>query len=175
MATHLKLIELGSACRGLARSHVGNLVDAASVMLDRFHRPPARGVIELGREPEALTVSWAPPDRVLLATHANERDATEDGAYAVALSAAIRCGYVVRRRLHHGSGADYLLTRVGEPATDFVKLEVSGVARGASRLRARQRQKLAQLERGDLRRPGLAIVVGFEAMQVLVRACGGAS
>lgn len=177
MTLTLRLGELPDACRGLARNHVANHVDAASVMLDKFHDPPASGAVELGREEQALEIDWKPPPTVLRASHANELRATEDGAYAVAFAVATGCGYVVRRRAHHGSGSDYLLTRAGEPDNDFVKLEVSGVARArdARRLRARLKQKLVQLERGDLVRPGLAIVVGFESARVLLRTTGGAS
>ncbi|HLT38453.1 MAG TPA: hypothetical protein VK034_19335, partial [Enhygromyxa sp.] len=151
----------------------------ASVMLDKFHDPPASGALDLGDslvgEVQAIEVVWEPPTALLRATHANEHQATEDGAYAVAFAVANDCGYRVRRRAHHGSGADYLLTRAGEPTGGFVKLEVSGVARPRklARLRARMKQKLRQLERGDLQGPGLAVVVGFESVEVLMRTMGG--
>ncbi|MEM9455672.1 MAG: hypothetical protein AAGF11_15930 [Myxococcota bacterium] len=62
------------------------------------------------------------------------------------------------------------MTRSGEPANDFFKLEVSGVARGHERLRSRLGEKLRQLSKGDLARPGIAVVVGFEAAQILIGA-----
>lgn len=168
----LKLAELPDACPALARNHVANNVDAASVMLDEFHDPPKVGILDFGREEQGIDLHWDPPSSSVRAAHANERHATEDGAYAVAFAVAIECGYQVRRRAHHGSGSDYLLTRVGEPAGDLVKLEVSGVARGSARLRSRLHQKMNQLERGDLLCPGLAVVVGFESARVLLRTTG---
>lgn len=43
-----------------------------------------------------------------------------------------------------GSGADYLMTRLGDEEDNFVRLEVSGTGRGdALELRARMAQKRA--------------------------------
>ena len=58
-------------------------------------------------------------------------------------------------------------------AAQELRLEVSGMAAGAgeegsSALRQRLQQKVAQLGRGDLDRPGVAAVVGFELACVLV-------
>ena len=55
----------------------------------------------------------------------------------------------------------------GEPDNDFVRLEVSGIARGHG-LAGRLQVKVSQLARVDLERPGLAVVVGFEAAQIHV-------
>lgn len=175
VTTTLHLAELPDTCRALARNHVANLVDAASVMFDKFHQPPADGVIDFDSKTQPLLVSWDPPAPRLRETHANELDATEEGAYAVAFSAVMSHGFVVRRRVHHGSGADYLLSREGEPDNDFVKLEVSGVARGDKRLAARLETKIRQVAGGDLPRPGLAVVVGFQAVQVFARKSKGGS
>jgi hypothetical protein len=155
-------------CRALASSHVANLVDAASVMLDKFHQPPVSGQLDDRGESSRVELDWVPPSLALQHTHANELDATEDGAYAVALSTVVSRGFVVQRRAHHGSGADYLITPVGEPNNDFYKLEVSGIARTTGNIQGRLRTKARQVSAGDLSRPGLAIVVGFEAAQIMV-------
>lgn len=81
-------------------------------------------------------------------------------------------GYIVRKRPLHGSGADYLMTRIGDDANDFVRLEVSGTARGdALELRARLAQKRVQLREG---RAVLAIsaVSLWSAAGALPRAIG---
>jgi hypothetical protein len=88
--------------------------EAAAVMLSIFHAVPPPGT--------AMSVRW----------DANEKDATEAGAYAIAVAAANHNGFIVRRRAHQGSGADFLMVRRGEPDNDFVKLEVSGIARGGN-------------------------------------------
>jgi len=79
--------------------------------------------------------------------------------------------YVVKKRAHHGSGSDFLMVEEGETDEQFVRLEVSGVGQGESRLVSRLRNKVRQLEEGNLRRPGVAAVVGFEAATVLLEDC----
>jgi hypothetical protein len=167
---HLRLQHLPEQCRCLSENHVANHVDAASVMLHKFHAPPAQGLLDDNGAASGIQVEWNAPDELLLSTHANELDATEDGAYAVAFATMLSKGFVVRRRAHHGSGSDYLMTRAGEPDNDFWKLEVSGVARprDTTALRARLNAKLSQLGRGDLARPGVAVVVGFETVQIVM-------
>jgi hypothetical protein len=155
----------------LPASLVNSWGDAAAVMLDKFHEPPPPPTtiaVEHDGARASMMLSWQGPCSQLRAGHANEKDATEDGAYAIAIAAANHRGYRVRRRAHQGSGADLLMTRHGEPQNDFVKLEVSGVARGNGVAR-RLAEKLEQVRGGDLQRPGVAVVVGFEAAMVLMR------
>lgn len=158
----------------LTRPHVEDRVDAACVMLSKFHESPL--MVGIGWQEvdlENLELAWTAPDVQTQMTHANELDATEDGAYAVSFAVATHAGYTVGRRAHHGSGADYLLTRQGEPENDFLRLEVRGIARikpTDRKLLARALEdKVKQLGRGDLDRPGIAMVVGFEYAQVLAR------
>jgi hypothetical protein len=160
------LARLPEVCHDLARSHVENMVDASRVMLDKFHVSPSTFQLAWSGMRQ-LELEWSAPAEAHRQAHANELDATETGAYGLAFVAAHEGGYVVRRRAHHGSGSDYLLSKRGEPDNDFVKLEVSGIARGHGLL-GRLRDKIAQLRKGDLRRPGLAIVVGFEAAEICV-------
>lgn len=56
----------------------------------------------------------------------------------------------------------------GEPDNDYVKLEVSGIARGSSG-EGRLATKMDQVGGGDLDRPGVALVVGLEAAAILVK------
>jgi hypothetical protein len=142
------------------------MVDAARVMLDKFHVSPRTFEITW-LEMMHMDLEWAAPQEVHRQTHANELDATETGAYGLAFATVHEGDYIVQRRAHHGSGSDYLLTRKGEPDNDFVRLEVSGLAGGGG-LRSRLRDKVTQLGNGDLQRPGLAVVVGFEAAEVCV-------
>jgi hypothetical protein len=160
------LVQLPEVCSNLSPSHVENMVDAARIMLDKFHVSPQTFVITWSGV-QHVELEWSAPQEVDRQTHANELDATEAGAYGLAFVTVHECDYIVRRRAHHGSGSDYLLTRRGEPDNDFVRLEVSGVARGDG-LNGRLREKVAQLGKGDLQRPGLAVVVGFEVAKVCV-------
>lgn len=145
--------------------------EAASVMLDKFHPvppPPTSASLTHDEAPSTLDLTWTKPTTQMMESHANEKDATEDAAYGVAIAAAHHCGYRVRRRTHHGSGSDLLMVRHGEPDNDFVKLEVSGIARGRA-LEGRLAEKIREVGKGDLDRPGVALVVGFEAAAILVK------
>lgn len=171
----LDLDTLADRCDRLAPSKVRALVEAAAVMLDKFHSSPAPGMLHVVdwesvkvTAEHNLLLRWAPPSPQSRDTHANELDATEEGAYAVAFAAVMSRGYRVVRRAHHGSGADFILAKDGEPDNDYHKLEVSGVARGNSDvLDQRLVAKMEQVGRGDLDRPGLAVVVGFQSTTLL--------
>jgi len=161
---------LGELC-DLSPGILHSWQEAVSVMLDKFHPvppPPTSASLTHGEEVSTLELTWARPTEQMMESHANEKDATEDAAYGVAIAAAHHCGYRVRRRTHHGSGADLLMVRHGEPDNDFIKLEVSGIARGRS-LEGRLAEKLAQVGGGDLDRPGVALVVELEAAAILVK------
>lgn len=171
----LDLDMLAERCVRLAPSKVRALVEAAAVMLDKFHRSPAPGMLYVvdwesmkATAEHHVHLCWTPPNEQSRDTHANELDATEEGAYAVAFAAVMSRGYRIVRRAHHGSGADFILAREGEPDNDYHKLEVSGVARGnIDELAQRLVVKMEQVSGGDMDRPGLAVVVGFKAAMLL--------
>jgi hypothetical protein len=150
--------------------------EAAAVALERYHAPPPPArpctITSAGTNHPALLI-WLAADDVVRASHANEIDATELGAYVVA-AASIHAvnGWRVAGRTHQGSGSDFIMLRDADP-NSFVKVEVSGVGEcdgdaGLSILRARLRQKIDQVGRGDLDLPGMAVVVGFQSARILV-------
>ncbi|MBL8973925.1 MAG: hypothetical protein JNK56_25260 [Myxococcales bacterium] len=141
----------------LSRALLASHSEAAAVMLDRFHTSPAEGTLSVHGLERHLTMQWSTPTGPQHAAHANTLDATEHGAYAVAFAvvhAAQR--YVVVRRAEHGTGADFLLVREGDPEREFIALEVSGIARSTSGFKSRLEAKLQQVHHG------LAVVVCFE-------------
>jgi hypothetical protein len=144
--------------------------EAARVALDDCHeRAPVEGVwYEVGANPveHPFQLNWAPATAQMRASHANETDCTEDGAYAVAIAAMAARGYRVCARAKHRSGADYLMVPPGAPEEDFLKLEVSGIRRGGDWM-GRLRSKTDQVRRG-LERPGRAVVVHFGQPRVAV-------
>jgi hypothetical protein len=154
--------------------------EAASVLLWRFHKAPqSAGTWEhddtdpwsFTDSPVNIAVLWDEPTPDALTAHGNEKDATEDGAYALAIAVADALGFKVLGRAHQGSGSDWLMVRKGEPASDYYKLEVSGMARiNAEKPEARLAAKLAQGRGGDLRRPGLGVVARFEDLRILSEA-----
>jgi hypothetical protein len=137
------------------------LVEAARVMLDRFH-PAARTrgswTSEVGTA--ATEVHWSTPTEVMRSTHANMKDATEDGAYTLAVLAAHHLGLRVLGRAPQGSGADWFVQDPGRP-TELMKLEVSGIATGGSP-GSRLSQKLEQGMGGNIVADGLAVVFRFQ-------------
>jgi hypothetical protein len=170
MAARLRidLTRLGEASR-LSPVVLASLAEAASVMLDIHHPappPPTEGKLVRGGTGTPLDFHWQGPTDQARETHANEKDAAEDGGAAVAIAAVKALGYVVVRRAWQGSGCDYLMVREGEPENDFHKLEVSGTSSG--NLAARLKEKVEQARGGDLDRPGAAVVVGFKTAKVLV-------
>jgi hypothetical protein len=137
-------------------------------MLDLHHPvpPPTAGNLVRGGAATPVEIHWREPTDQQRETHANEKDAAEDGGAAVAIATVQALGYVVVRRTRQGSGCDYLMVRDGEPENDFHKLEVSGT--GGGDLSARLKEKVEQAKAGDLDRPGAAVVVGFKAARILM-------
>lgn len=152
-------------------SVLGAAHEAASVMLSRFHdESPTDGLWTRVDEGEKFHVQliWQSPSEDEQAAHANEKDATEYAAYAVAMAVADRLGFRVAGRLHQGSGADWVMVPKGEPSNDFYKLEVSGIARvGGEKPESRLNTKVEQGRGGDYNRPGIAVVARFEDAVIL--------
>ena len=99
--------------------------------------------------------------------------ATELGAYGVAILLVERAtNLTVFERSRKGTGFDYWLAPKGTSAPlfqDKSRLEVSGVLDGShAEVKARMREKLAQLHRGGVELPGFGIVVHFSAPETQV-------
>ena len=166
----LPLYNLHQRHRGLTPALAAAYVEAASVCLDRHHKPP----VEFGLTDKASTqvkVSWRPTNESVRAAHANQDDATRDGAYACALAAVeLKQRLVGVRRANTKSGADYYVAPIdsdGGDMEDWIRFEVSGTDRGGGpAIRTRLAEKLEQLRRGDPAVGGIACVVGFKARRI---------
>lgn len=156
--------------RALSHGTVAFQREVASVALDDCHgQAPVDGVwYEVGAEPveHPFRLNWAPATEQMRASHANETDCTEDGAYALAIAAMEAQGFRIQIRAKHRSGADYLMVPAGASEEDFLKLEVSGIRRGGDWM-GRLRIKTTQVRKG-LELPGRAVVVHFEQPRVAV-------
>jgi hypothetical protein len=164
------LRDLAAFC-DLSSAMLAVFSEAAAVLLNTFHPappPPTAVRMTSGLEEGRIEIDWDSPDVKTQETHANEKDATEFAAYGISVLAAQHRGFRIRKRAHNRSGADFLMVRHGEPDNDFVKLEVSGVARGEATLLPRSKAKVAQVRGGNLARPGCAVVVGFESARILM-------
>ena len=137
------------------------LREAARVMLDAYHRAPAvPGTWKSESGAAATEVRWSTATATMRTTHGNVKDATEDGAYALAVLAADSLGFRVLGRTPQGSGADWFLQDPEHP-TRLVKLEVSGIATGGSP-GSRLNEKVEQGMGGSIAASGLAVVFRFQ-------------
>jgi len=146
--------------------------EAARVCLDRHHVSPIEFVIERSSHSLEVLAEWAAADERTRRAWANETDATEAGAYGLALAALETTdGLVAVGRAETKTGADYYLGPVGSSPDDFeqcYRLEVSGVNQGTmSTIKCRLRQKINQAASGKSSLPAIAAVVGFAAKTIL--------
>jgi hypothetical protein len=167
----LRLHDL-SRCAVYESAAFETLAEAARVLLWRFHGVPppnTSGEWKHDASSKAVALEWRAPSPGDQAANANEVDAVEDAAYAVAIAVAGELGFRVLGRVHHGSGADWLLVLDGEPQNDYYKLEVSGIAKVSRENKPKNRlsQKVRQGSSGDFERPGLAVVARFEDALIL--------
>ena len=156
---------------GLTQEQFGAYYQAACVCLDRHHEPPKSLDVHVDEARHRWSLSWHPADGRTRRAHANELDATEEGAYAVSF-ACVEWGMdlVAVGRADHGTGADWYVAPPGHvmdenglPDLDdpgVRALEVSGQDRGP--IGGRLREKREQLLRGGWNSFGIAVVVGFE-------------
>lgn len=145
------------------------LLEAARVMLDRFHQSaPVDGKWLRHSEVVITLVHWDASTAVMQTSHGNLKDATEDGAYALAIIAASLLGYRVLGRTPQGSGSDWHLEHPTDPQR-ALKLEVSGIAEGGSP-GSRLEQKLIQGQKGVPKTEGVAIVFRFADASIYSKA-----
>jgi glycine/D-amino acid oxidase-like deaminating enzyme len=154
---------------GLSSAYGAQLAEAAAVCLEkREHRSGVTFHLVGGRAAQFL-MEWPPVDDQARRSHNDFQEATERGAYGIAI--LIVCdltGMVVVERSAKGPGFDYWLGNEDEDdASDelFAKkarLEVSGILSGSrSQVQARVRRKREQMKPSDRLAPGYVAVVEF--------------
>jgi len=167
---------------GLTHDMAGCYVEAARVCLDRYHDTPTiRLRIDVDGEERACRLRWEPAGDDVRRAHANDIDAAETGAYAVAsvcVEWALRL--VIIGRAEHATGVDWYVAPPGcgldadgvpdldDPAVRL--LEVSG--QGLGSIGARVTIKSRQVAGSGLSLPGLTIVVGFQRGVVRIVSTG---
>ena len=142
--------------------------------LDRHHKSPLEVDIDAPSRTCSAIVRWAFADERTKGAWNNEIDATEQGAYCVALVVVeLTEGLVAVRRAEKETGADYYIAPINAQVEDLEgwrRLEVSGVDKGnISAVQQRLRQKVAQAKRGKSNLPAIAAVVGFLCKRVSVQ------
>jgi hypothetical protein len=170
----LNFSQLASQHSGLTETLSAHYDEAARICLDRYHVSPQDVTLEHGRQQLTAEAAWKPSDTQMQNAWANEIDATEAGAYGLALAGVeLAKGLVAVRRAEHGSGADWYLGTPGTSVDDLeslIRLEVSGISRGSrSAIRARLHQKIEQAANGRSNLPAIAAVVEFSGLQIISR------
>lgn len=173
----LRLADLGERHPGVTKALGDAYAEAASVCLSRHHESPIDVAAEYRMEDSDCLLPWVAPTVAVARAHANDIDATEQGAYAVSFAAVESlAGLVAVRRAETLTGADYYVAPLGADIDDMetcLRMEVSGVDAGdASAVRARLRQKLRQTEKGRSNLPALAAVVGFRERLIAIAHIG---
>jgi hypothetical protein len=161
----LNLVALAEGMPGLTPACGISLAESAAVCLeDRSHKTGAAFYLT-GIKAEQFPMEWPFVDEQQRRSHNDLQEATERGAYGIAI--LIVCdltGKVVVERSKKGPGFDYWL---GEEDDDLLfsgkaRLEVSGILSGSSSLvQARVRQKKEHVKPSDHLAPGYVAVVEF--------------
>lgn len=146
--------------------------EAAGVCLGRHHHSPQKIALRDGTTETQSLAEWKKADPRTQGGWANQDDATEYGAYGLALAAAeLTRGLVAIRRAETRSGADYYLGSPKGSAEDLetsLRLEVSGTDLGNDAvIESRLREKLKQAKSGKSNLPAIATVVGFAALKIV--------
>jgi hypothetical protein len=152
---------------GLTSACGTSLAEAAAVCLEeRQHRSGVTFHLS-GAHAQQFLVQWPPVDDQARRCYNDLQEATERGAYGIAI--LIVCditGMVVVERSKKGPGFDYWLGNEDEDGGELferkARLEVSGIL-SASRpqVQARVRQKKKQMKPSDRLAPGYVAVVEF--------------
>ncbi len=167
----LPIDDMADRHAGLTRSVADANTEAATVCLDRHHSSLVEFTLATPSGDTPSLVEWEPASPRTRGAWANDTDATEAGACAVALAAVeLVMDLVAVRRAETETGADYYVAPTGTTTDDmeeWYRLEVSGISAGSSgKVRQRLREKVAQAKRGNSDLPALAGVVGFYARRV---------
>jgi hypothetical protein len=168
----LPIKELEKRHPGISVGLAASYCEAAAICLSRHHESPANINIKHNSELIA-TASWDLLDDTTLRAWANETDATEAGAYGIALaSVEISDGLVAYARAETRTGVDYYLGPADNSLPDLEnshRLEVSGISTdNESKMSARLQRKIAQAKAGNSNLPAIAAIVGFLSKTVLM-------
>lgn len=170
----LPISDMASRHFGLSAGVAAAYLEAARVCLDRHHKSPTHFGLFDDEISSVAAVEWEIADDRIRSAWANDTDATEAGAYAIAIAATeLSRGLFAIRRAQTKTGADYYLAPVGHSMDDlenWIRLEVSGTDEGSlTDVKSRLLQKVNQARAGASNLPALAAVVGFEARQIAIR------
>lgn len=161
----INLASLGNGMPGLTAACGSALAESAAVCLeDRAHQIGVNLRIA-GMKAEVFQLEWPSVDEQQRRCYKDLQEATERGAYGVAILVVKEVtGKVVIERSKKGLGFDYWL---GEDDDDLLfsgkaRLEVSGMLSGSTgQIATRVKQKKDQIKPSDHLAPGYVAIVEF--------------
>lgn len=171
----LRLDDLSKGYPGLSPQRGAALCQAAAVCLEHVGHTSGATLNVDGSYHESFRLLWPSAAEQFRRTWADMQDATEHGAYGVALAVMdALTGLVAVQRAVKGTGFDYWLAPVGAGGPLFqgtTRLEVSGVLVGdRSVVRQRVREKVEQTKVSDGKLAAFVVVVEFgEPKSVVVK------
>lgn len=161
----LGLASLASGRKGLTPAYGETLAEAACICLEeRGHSSPTPMNIS-GSYSLLADVDWSIPTDQAKRCWNDDQEATEHGAYGIAVLLVEKCGLEVIQRSKKKTGFDYWL---GDPSSNgplfqgLSRLEVSGIRNhDKSTMNSRVKQKMKQTEVSDGALPAVIVVVEF--------------
>jgi hypothetical protein len=161
----LRLDGLQERHPGLTQAVVDSYVEAAAVCFSRHHQSPVTLSLQHGADQEFRVVHYPVPDDRMLRAHGNEIDATEAGAYGVALAAVEAvAGLVAVGRAERLNGANWYVAPHG---TDiFLQSADERIIDG------KQSQARPGSRRRDLSTRGCCLRFGGDGGVALALPCG---
>jgi hypothetical protein len=153
MASTLDLTDLAKPRPRLTAERGAGFAQAAAMCLETNKHHPGVTMPVDGVANEDYSVSWIATDETVQSTWADLQEATEHGAYGVALLLVERLlGLTVVERSFKHTGFDYWIAPLAVTGFLFqnrTKLEISGISEGESTIVSRVRLKLAQVAKFD--------------------------
>jgi hypothetical protein len=166
---------------GLTPAAGAFLSESAEFCLSKNDHPHPVTLNISGDTETSGVLRWSPPDeKSAEKTYGNQKEAAEDGAYAVAIVVVTqleRFPGVAKSPI--GTGVDYWVTGNDDAEIFLARLEVSGIFKGSpTQISSRLETKLEQTKASDAtKHPAYAAIVEFVSPEIRVskRTVGGAS
>jgi hypothetical protein len=161
----LNLDALGIGMPGLTPTCGASLAEAAAVCLENREHQSGVTCHLTGMKVEDFPIEWSAVDEQMRRTYNDLQEATERGAYGIAiLVVQDLTGKVVIERSRKGPGFDYWLgdDDDGSLFVGKARLEVSGILSGQpSVIQSRLREKKDQIKPSEHLGPGYVAIVEF--------------
>lgn len=167
----IDLSGLAAGAYGITSASGESLAQAASVCLEsQGHSSPKAMGVHTRTSTLTANISWSVTDNQMRRTWNDDEEATEYGAYGVAILVVRETNHLhVVERSKKGTGFDYWLGSSNNEDDLFQKkarLEVSGIRTGSlAKIKGRLNQKMKQTKKSDGKLPAVIVIVEFGTPQ----------